>query len=251
MNFTAASGGEPETYTLWDIQGNQYVFLGFDTNAGVAKGQIWKTIDPAGNTAYVGDSTTASTAISNGFDGSGRMLKAYDSADRRYTYSYTTFTNAGTRLTEVKAETKSGGTWASPTGLATVADVTYGYYENDGDSYGDAGDLKLIKVTTPLTDSGIEIVTKTYIRYWQGTFNSSTNPGHPHDIQYVYGSEGLRQFDWAGDSTFDEDFLTASENDLKPYASAYYEYDSRYRITKSWWVGFGSRAPRARQIGHA
>jgi hypothetical protein len=36
--------------------------------------------------------------------------------------------------------TKTGGTWASPTGVAEVAKVDYGYYANE--TYGDVGDLK-------------------------------------------------------------------------------------------------------------
>ncbi len=154
VSFTAASGGEPETYKLVDQHGTETTFFGFDTNAGAAKGQVWKIVDAEGNTAFVGDATTASTAITNGYTAQGRISKAYDSADRRFTYTYdgTTY-----RLTEVKAETKTGGTWSSPTGLAEVAKVNYEYYGDE--TYGDSGALKLVEVTTPLTDSGVSSVT--------------------------------------------------------------------------------------------
>ena len=101
LDFAVGASTEPDTYTFTDQHGNKIVFFAFDNDSGVAKGQIWKMTDPAGNVAYVGDSTTGSTAISNGFDGSGRIIKAYDTADRRYTYTY-----ASGLLTQVLAETK-------------------------------------------------------------------------------------------------------------------------------------------------
>ncbi|NOT31472.1 MAG: hypothetical protein HOP15_13575, partial [Planctomycetes bacterium] len=120
--------GDPDTYTLTDQHGNELVFIGFDTEAYGAAGQLWKITDPAGNVAYVGDSASPSAAIdqaggyTKGYDSSGRMKKAYDSADRRFSYTYTTLDSV-VRLTQVKAETKTGGTWASPSGVATVMTV--------------------------------------------------------------------------------------------------------------------------------
>ena len=231
VSYTAAGGGEPETYTLYDQHGTETWFFGFDGNASPAEGQIWKIVDAAGNTAYVGDDTTASTAISSGYTSSGRISAAYDSADRRYTYTYDGTTD---RLTQVLAETKTGGTWASPTGLSTVGQVDYEYYGDE--SYGDTGDLKLVEITTPLTDSGVSLTKKRYYRYWEGTFDASNNPGHSHGLQYIIDFEGTRSQDW-GDVTFDEDFLLLSEANLKPYASAYFEYDSNHRITEAWFNG--------------
>src|SRR5690606_29708743 len=84
---------EPETYIYTDQHGTRTTFFGFDTNAGIAKGQIWKIADAAGNTAYVGHETTPSTAISSGYEAmtsSGGGIKlAYDTDGRRYTYTYT------------------------------------------------------------------------------------------------------------------------------------------------------------------
>lgn len=225
---TAAVGGEPETYTLTDLVGNQFVFFGFDSNAGVAKGQLWKMIAPDDSVSFVGDDNTGSTAISNGFNGSGQITKAYDASDRRYTLTY-----SSGHITQIKAETKTSGTWSSPSGVATVGTVDMTYY-GVAETYGANGDLKLITVTTPLSTGGTDSVGKMYFRYWQGTYNAVSNPGQDHDIQYVYEAEGLRQYDWAGDSTFDDDFLTETENNLKPYASAYYKYDSDHRIVESW-----------------
>lgn len=219
---------------LYDLAGNEFVFFAEEVDPPTindkVEGQLWKIIDPNGNTSYVGDASSASTAESAGFS-SGKIIKAYDAVDRRYSYTY----DGNGRLSEVKAETKASGTWASPSGLVTVGKVEYSYY-GGGDSYGEDGDLKLVKVTIPLTDTGAEVVQKTYYRYYEGGFDGSTNPGYDHQIKYIYESEGLRQFDWT-DSTFDEDFLTASSDDLKPYASAYFKYDSSHRVSQAWFNG--------------
>ena len=58
---------------------------------------------------------------------------------------------AAARLTEVKAETKTGGTWASPTGVTEVGKVGYEYY-GSGESNGSQNDLELVEITTPDPD---------------------------------------------------------------------------------------------------
>ena len=230
--------GTPDLYVYTDQVGMEFTFLGFNTSGNAADGQLWKIEDAASNVAYVGDSSSASTAVSSGYDSSGRITYAYDSADRRYTYTYTTLDSVD-RLTQVKVETKTGGTWASPTGLAEVSKVDYTYYTSE--TYGDIGDLKTVELTTPLSDSGINDERVKYYRYWEGTYNSSTNPGHPHAIRLVLDYEGARNFDWSesgtGEPEFDDGFLTANTDDLKPYAAAYFEYDSSHRIDDAWFNG--------------
>jgi len=192
---TAAVGGEPELYTLTDSHGNETTWFGFDGNAAPAAGQIWKIEDAAGNVAFVGDETTASTAISSGYTADGYVEYAYDASDRRFTYTYATLDSV-VRNTQVKAETKTGGTWTgTPTGVSTVATVDYEYYTTS-ESHGEPGDLKLVETTMPLTASGHDLVKKTYFRYYEGSFDASTNPGHPHAIKLVVGPEGTRNYDW-------------------------------------------------------
>jgi YD repeat-containing protein len=232
-------GANADTYTLWDQHGNEIVFFGFGGDASPAEGQLWKITDPEGNTAYVGDSAIASTAISNGYDASGHIAKAFDPEDRRFTYSYTVLDSV-TRLTTVVAETKASGTWGgAPTGVKEVAKVEYEYYSNE--SYGDAGDLKLVIQTTPLDDSGVSLVKKKYYRYWEGAYNATTNPGHPHTIKLVVDYEGARNFDYSesggSEPELDEGYLTASHASLEPYAAMYAEYDDRYRVNEILWNG--------------
>ncbi len=235
------SSGSPDTYSYTDQVGNVTVFFGGNTSSGRADWQLWKMTDPAGNVAFVGDASTASTAVTSGYNTDKTIATAYDSAaggNRRYWYTYTTIDGVK-RLTRVKAETKTSGSWASPSGLATVGQVDYDYYQTGDNTYGDNGNLKLVTVTTPLSDPSQSQVKKKYYRYWKGTYNSSTNPGNPNTIQLVVGFEGARKYDWDQDGNLDDDFLTASLANLKPYSEAYLEYagSSDYRISKAFFNG--------------
>jgi hypothetical protein len=170
----------------------------------------------------------------------GTSSKAYDSSasnERRYTYTYTTLDSVD-RLTQVKAEVKTGGTWdGTPTGVREVGRVDYSYYSNT-DSEGEAGDLKVVTVTLPLTDSGVDLVQKTYYRYYESdSWDTSTNPGYKHHLKLVVEAEGLRSYDWSVDSQLDADYISASTDTLKPYAAAWIEYDSSHRVRKAFFNG--------------
>ncbi|MEM7229245.1 MAG: hypothetical protein AAF432_10580, partial [Planctomycetota bacterium] len=217
----------PDIATYYDQIGNQHAFFWIgDADIDDAKeGQFWKTTNPAGDIAYVGSSSNASTALSS-YNSAGAITTAYDSAGRRYTYTYTSG-----QLTRVLAEKNDGG-WSE------VGRVDYSYYV-DADTYGGDNDLKLVTITTPLSDAGVSSERKTYYRYYEGTFHATNNPGYPHQIEYVFAPEGYRNYDYNGaaDSSLDDDPLTASEGDLKPYASAHFKYDVDRRVTSTWFNG--------------
>jgi RHS repeat-associated protein len=238
--FTYASGS-PDIWTYTDAVGNEIKFFGGNTSSNRANWQLWKMTDPDGNVAYVGDSSTASTAVTSGYDTSSRMTTAYDTADRRYTYSYSSGTIGGVkRLESVVAETKASGSWSSPSGVVERARVEYAYLTADGDSHGDAGDLKTVTITTPLTDSGISDVRVKYYRYWDGSYDASgtprANPGYIHYLKLVVDFEGARNYDWL-DATFDADYVGATDAALKEYAAAYFEYDSSRRVDQVFFNG--------------
>jgi YD repeat-containing protein len=243
--FFEYASGSPDIWTYTGPTGTTIKFFGGNTAANKADWQLWKIADADGNTAYVGDSTTASTAVTNGFDSGGRITLAVDSADRGYTYTYSTHDSV-TRLDSVVAQTKTGGTWggtggSAPTGLVTIATVEYLYY-GTGASYGGVGALRMVTITTPLTDSGIEDIRKKHYRYWSGTYNSSSNPGYDYALKHIVDFEGCRAQDWSGDQTFDDDFLTLTDDPLTtpnilPYAAAYFEYDSSRRVRGAWFQG--------------
>jgi len=227
--------GSPDLFVYYDQRGNRTYFFGGNTSNGRADWQLWKFVDPAGNTAYVGHETTISTAISNGYDASGRILEAFDSAGRRYCYTYSPIDGV-TRLTQVIAETDAGGGWGDCGEETLVGKVEYDYYTNDSD-HGDDGNLELVTIHTPLTVSTDMLVRRQYYRYWKGTFNADTNPGHPDAIKLVLDHEGVRRADWDADGELDENFRTDIDVDLMPYASAYLEYDASRRIAEVFFNG--------------
>ncbi|MFO0826742.1 MAG: RHS repeat-associated core domain-containing protein [Phycisphaerales bacterium] len=242
------AAGSPDTWTLTTPDGVQAVFFGGNTAGGAANWQLWKIADPAGNVAYAGHATSASSAASAGYSG-GRITTAYDTADRRYTYTYTTLDSVP-RLTQVKAETRTGGTWSSPTGVTEVARVDYSYYvSTDSDiANGTAGDLKLVKVTLPLTDAGATRESRRYFRYWKGSWASGTNPGQAHLVMHALDSEGCRRY-----SLSDATLFAATDAQIRTYARASFEYDSSRRVSKTWSYGAcgcGSAANGASEISY-
>ncbi|MFN0012210.1 MAG: RHS repeat-associated core domain-containing protein [Phycisphaerales bacterium] len=235
------TSGSPDTWVYYDQRGLKTTFFGGNTSSNRANWQLWKIEDQAGNIAYAGDPTTASTAVTSGYDASGRLTTAYDSADRRYTYTHSGSTIGGAiRLTQVIVETRTGGTWASPTGVSEVARVDYDHYTSDDSGKGLTGDLKLVTTTTPLSDGTTTIVRKQYYRYYTTTWSNSDGArGSAHQIKMIVDPDGARRYDLAVDSTLDDDFLTATDTDLKPYSSAFVEYvsSSDLRVAKAFFNG--------------
>ena len=228
--------GDSETlvdgqYVYHDQVGNVTIF--WAPASGVSfGGQIWQIQDAAGNVAYVGTtSPLASDQI--GYDSSGRILTAYDSANRQFTYTYSTIDSV-VRLTDVVAQTCSSGNWSSPGTVTTVGQVDYAYYQTGDNTWGNNGDLKLVTLTTPLSPASTNLVRRQYYRYYSGTFNSSTNPGNPDQIQIVLGYEGARAYDWLDNNLTNANFNDSgvSTSTLQAYASIYLEYNSGFQVNK-------------------
>ncbi len=225
--------GLVDYYIYYDQHGVATYFFGA-VNSGAAAYQIWKIVDPAGNVAYVGDASTASTAISSGYNADGAIIKAYDAAGRRYCYSYSSGTIAGVkRLEQVVVEVDAGGGWGGCGTETLVAKVDYLYYATTESGRGLAGDLKLVTVTTPMTDSGVEQKRRMHYRYYTGGgyVNSAGQRGEDHQVKLVLGNEGCRNHDYTADSALeyggggaDPEFLTDTDANLKAYSLAYLEY---------------------------
>ena len=228
--------GSPDLYVYYDQNGNRTYFFGGNTSSNRADWQLWKFVDPAGNTAYVGHATTASTAVTNGYNTDGTLAQAFDSEGRRYCYTYSTIDSA-TRLTQVIAEIDAGGGWGA-CGTETLAGrVEYGYYQTGDTSNGDIGNLKLVTITTPLSDPTKTLARRQYYRYYTGTYHATNNPGHPNTIKMMLGYEGTRRADWDPDGSLDNSVFGELEGDLKSYADAYFKYDSNYRIVSVYFDG--------------
>lgn len=236
ITFIAGTGSEPDVYEYVDQRTTKTYFFGFDADASPAAGQIWKIVNAAGDTAYVGHETTASTAISDGYTSNGLIEYVYDAkpgvGQRRYAFTYTTV-GGQDRIESVDVAVAGSGSWPSPTTIQIEGSVDYTYY-GASETYGSEGDLKTVTRSYGLTERPSR--TK-YYRYYKGTYSATTNPGEPHLIQYIYDFEGVRKFDIDADGALNGDYLTASELAIRPYASAYFEYDSERRIRNSWFNG--------------
>ena len=218
----------PDLATYYDQNGNRMVFFWLDDvedTPAAKQFALWKKIDTAGNVAYIGHATNASTALS-GYTAGGAPKTLFDSTGRKFTCTY-----SSGMLTQVKAEVNSGG-WVE------VGKVDYSYYVN-ADAYGEDDDLKLVTVTMPLSSSGDDKVSDKYYRYYDGTYHATNNPGYHHQIQYIINFENARNFDWGEGGNedppaFDDGFLTASEGDLKPYTSANFKYDTNHKVVSAY-----------------
>src|SRR5690606_33991482 len=134
----------------------------------------------------------------------------------RFSYTY-----SSGRLTEVKAETKTTGSWSAPSGVLAVATVEY-FYHDGLDDHGSAGDLKRVQLTMPVADGLIDQELNKYYLYYKAAYNASTNPGHDGQLKLALGFEGTRAFDWNetgfGEPTFDQGYETATlDDDFKKY----------------------------------
>ncbi|MBX3322247.1 MAG: hypothetical protein KF757_04580 [Phycisphaeraceae bacterium] len=228
VEHVADGTSEPDLYILRDARGTKAVFFGFDGDAGNAEGQLWFIEDPAGNKAYVGDATTASTAITNGYDAEGRMVYAYDASGRRYHYEY----DFVDRLESVTAAVKSGSNWLDPT---TVARVDYNYYE-EGDPveelvHGNPGSLQEVTITTPL--SGPDIVVTKHYRYWLNTESAVDDA-----LKYIVDAEGVRTLEIIQTDPFTGEYLAAPDDlTFTKHVSHSYNYDTGRRVTSTWQNG--------------
>ena len=231
FQFKAAASGDPDLWELTDPKGWKATFVGFAGSPGDQAGQLWKLESPSGARAFVGAFTSIAAArTAGGWGTSGRIAKAFDSVDRRYTYLFTAIDSIY-RLASVTVETRSGSSWSSPGTITEVAKVEYDYYVGLSDANGLSGDLRMVTHTTPMSDSGVSLTERKYYRY-----HIDNSAGPDHAVMLALDFEGARKFDWL-DSSFDNDFLSAPTNDLKPYAAAYLEYDSSNRVNSATFHG--------------
>ena len=217
----------PDLFIFYDPFGIETVFFGFDDSDGTGtlpkekEGVLWKISDPAGNVAYVGDESSGAAALSSGYDANGRITTAYDTAGRRYTYTYVSGV-----LTQVVAETKTNPTWSSPGTVTEVGRVQYAYYTalSGGNS---PNDLKRVTTTLPIADGTLDDIRVTYYRYADSASL----------IKYVLDPEGTRNFDWTEDGVFNEGYESAIDDDIKSFAAAGFTYDGENRLATAYFNG--------------
>lgn len=218
--------GTAGTYTYFDQRGMQMVFLDGAVSPSTSRYQLWKMIDPAGNTAYVGEDGSKSSCASDGYTADGFLQEVHDASGRRYFYEYSSSAiGVMKRLETVTAAVYVDSSWV-PVGW-----VEYEYYDSVATDKGRPGDLKLVSVTIPTsaTSGGgsVNLTRRTYYRYYTETWSSDPfRPGYAHSLKFVLEPEGVRKFDPTGTS-----FESAADSALSSYAANYFEYEQRSSAT--------------------
>lgn len=230
--IVSESSGDHDVLVYWDQHGMRSTFfdprdysnaISDDSGAHVGFGQLWKIVDAAGNAAFVGDEIDPAAAIAAGYDGEGQMLKAFDSAGRKYSYTYSLLSGS-TMLTSVEAFIDDGASGWKTTG----AKVEYTYHTGAHTDRGQAGYLRKATTTLPLpqfdsVSASGEV--ETYSSYYTYSEDTTTVSGREDladraVITGVVGPEGYRKFV--------EDFSTSAIdtvgiNTLDDYMA--YEFD--------------------------
>ena len=121
-----------------------------------------------------------------------------------------------------------------------VRKTTYDYY-GDSESYGAAGDLKTV-LTEQWNGSAWTGDDTYYYRYWTGEYDSTTNPGHAHDLQRVLlpnaYAAALAEFNVTSLDEIAENTQGINGKTIADFTCFYYEYDADHRVTDE--VVFGA-----------
>lgn len=198
-----------------------WFFSPLDADNAAAAGQLWRMVDPAGNSTFVGHATSPTLAISTGFTPEGLISTAFDASGRRYDYTYATVAGHS-RLVSVAVHDQLAGVW-TPTGDR----VDYAYY-GEGSPHGLPGDLSDVTVQVPAssfnhaTSPQSVVWMKTHYRYW--ITDQSGGLGADHQVRLVVGPEGTRRFDLDDDGVLNNSFRFATSDALKAYSDALFEY---------------------------
>src|SRR5262249_3654905 len=136
-----------------------------------------------------------------------------------YTY-LTSGVNAGLLSNLTLRRQTNGGAWT------TIRQTAYTYYDGST-AMGNIGDLQLAQVE----DGSGNVLDTNYYRYYQaGQAN-----GYVHGLKYAFSADSYARLAAAFSNP-----LTATDAQVAPYADAYYQYDSRQRVSQVVVLGAGS-----------
>jgi len=198
--------GAADVLELTDARGLKLTFWELNDqahSAGAASGQLWKVDLNGAATAYVGHETDKSIALSavhadRGYETTGAIRRAVDSAGREYSYTY-----SSSKLASVSVEDVTG----------EICKVNYSYSN---------GNLELVERNVDLSQSGLTSSTFEYYRY------TDTTSGL---VEMCLMPEGARRFDLEeGDGEIDQGYITATDSALEPYAAVIFTYDASKRV---------------------
>lgn len=232
---TLTHNSSTKTYTLANVAGTQFRFDDFDaTNAtaGTA-GKLCARIDAYGNEARFGwDDFGRVSYVERG----GSVES--QSVTERWEYAYLTGADNGL-LGSVALKRATGGSidWST---VAAVRAAVYTYY-GASESFGTERDLKLVEVK-----SGSTVLGTQYYRYHtSGNFVGGLS--HYFDYaSYERLVQGVAEAVTAGTLPSGTTAQTAPETatnwDIKNYATNYFEYDAQHRVSLERVQGAGCSA---------
>ncbi len=198
-------------YVLTDETGDQVRFGDFSGSTAAAhQGQFVSFTDPAGN-------VTAVTAYASGGQ-IGEVQRSAGSVVESWLYSYlTTGVNSGMlQNVTLRRSTDGGSSWT------VVQQVQYAYYDGS-QPYGNVGDL----MTATIEDGAANVLDTYYYRYYTAADVAAGANGYAHGLKYVFTPDSYARLAAAYSNPF-----TATDSQVAPYASNYFEYDTQLRATK-------------------
>ncbi|MAG92702.1 MAG: hypothetical protein CMJ48_02975, partial [Planctomycetaceae bacterium] len=129
---------------------------------------------------------------------------------------------SGDRIDKVEVAEKDGASWD------TYRTIDFTYHEQVTGAVGSAdGDLIGIEEERDLSESG-----KTYKRRWvykfySGTYDASTNPGYPYQVEAVLDPGSVHDFEVDNPTL---DIYTRTVSQLSSYVDRTYEYEADKRV---------------------
>ncbi len=199
-------------YDLTDELGDVLVFSGFVGVASGQQGQLSSYTDPGGDVTSV----TGRNADGQTTRVQRSAMSGGNTVTESYVYDYVSSgVNAGL-LQDVTLERQINN------GPETVVrQVVYTYYDGS-QPYGNAGDL----MTAVTEDASGNPIDTSYYRYY--TAADAGSIGYVHGLKYSYDTESFARLETAVGDPF-----TATDAQVAPYASTYFQYDSQQRVTEA------------------
>jgi hypothetical protein len=203
-------------YVLTDEMGDQLRFWSFDPSIPLAQqGQFVSFTDPAGNV------TAVTQRMPNGQIGEVQRSTTVDgnTVKEMWLYSYYASGVNNGLLAGVMLERQTNN---GPVDL--VRQVVYTYYDGT-QSYGLPGDLMLAQVE----NAANQVIDTSYYRYY--TESDAGTTGYIRGLKYYFSTDSYARLVAAVGSP--QAVLTATDDQVAPYADDYFQYDSQQRVSEA------------------
>jgi RHS repeat-associated protein len=141
---------------------------------------------------------------------------------RKFTY---TLEASGTRIDKIEVAEKQGGSWV------TYRTIDFTYHDNvTGATGSSSGDLIGIEDQKNLTESGKSYKRNWVFKYYTGTYNQSTNPGYPYQVEAVIEPGSVRKYLDDNPTKTVTDLYKTATSSLSSYLDRKYKYESDRRL---------------------